>query len=210
MDDIPPAALTPQVLPQVPTAPAPKEPPRVATGGIYRAGPGEMLVGRVQRFAAGDVITVLLKESTQAARQATGSVTRAATNDVLPAGVASSLTNLGTIASGVNLNRANVTSKGEGSADQSASLEGSITVTVVEVQPNGNLVVRGEKRMSLTQGSEVIQVSGVIRPEDVAPNNTVQSRRLANANFVYQGGGEIASASRAGWGTRSLLKFWPF
>ena len=78
------------------------------------------------------------------------------------------------------------------------------------MQPNGNLVVRGEKRLSLTQGSEVIQVSGIIRPEDVAPNNTVQSRRLANASFAYQGGGEIATATRAGWGTRGILKYWPF
>ncbi len=205
IDDLPPSDQS-----HAPAVPVVQEAPRVATGGIYRPGPGEMLVGRVRRFGTGDVITVLLNESTQAARAATGSVTRAATNDVVPAGVTKNLTNIGNIASGLNLNSANVTSKGEGSADQSASLVGSITVSVVEVQPNGNLVVRGEKRLSLTQGSEVIQVSGIIRPEDVAPNNTVQSRRLANASFAYQGGGEIATATRAGWGTRGILKYWPF
>jgi flagellar basal body L-ring protein FlgH len=87
---------------------------------------------------------------------------------------------------------------------------GSVTVSVIEVQPNGNLVVRGEKRLALTQGTEMIQVSGIIRPEDVAPNNTVQSRRLANANFVYQGGGELGSVARSGWGTRAILNYWPF
>jgi flagellar L-ring protein precursor FlgH len=110
----------------------------------------------------------------------------------------------------LNLNSAKITSDGSGSADQSASLTGAITVSVVEVQANGNLVVRGEKYLSLNQGSEVIQVSGIVRPDDVASNNTVQSRRLAHARFTYQGGGELASASKAGWGTRSLLKFWPF
>ena len=62
----------------------------------------------------------------------------------------------------------------------------------------------------LSEGSEVIQVAGIIRPEDVAPNNTVQSRRLANAQITYRGTGDLAAASRAGWGTSALLKLWPF
>ena len=186
------------------------QPPPPATGAIYRAGTGSPLVGKARRFGAGDVITVILNESTQANRAATANVSRSASNDVVPSGLTSRLPALSKTLTGINLNQANIESKGEGSADQSASLTGSVTVTVVEVQPNGNLVVRGEKRLSLTQGSEMIQVSGIIRPEDVAPNNTVQSRRLANANFVYQGGGELGSVARAGWGTRAALKFWPF
>ena len=186
------------------------QPPPPATGAIYRAGTGSTLVGKARRFGPGDVITVILKEETQANRAATANVSRAATNDVVPSGLTSRLPALSKTLTGINLNQANIESKGEGSADQSASLTGSVTVTVVEVQANGNLVVRGEKRLSLTQGSEMIQVSGIVRPEDVAPNNTVQSRRLANANFVYQGGGELGSVARAGWGTRAALKFWPF
>jgi flagellar L-ring protein precursor FlgH len=81
---------------------------------------------------------------------------------------------------------------------------------VVEVMANGNLVLRGEKQLALTEGSEVIQVAGIIRPDDVAPNNTVQSRRLANAQIAYRGTGDLANATRAGWGTSALLKIWPF
>lgn len=193
-----------------PVAPAPRETVRVATGGIYRQATGETLLGRVRRFQAGDVLTVLLNESTQAARAATANVSRGSKNDVVPSGLNAKIGSWSGNLTGLNLNAANIESKGEGSADQSASMTGSITVTVVEVQSNGNLMVRGEKRMSLTQGSEMIQVSGIVRPEDVSPANTVQSRRLADARFAYQGAGEIASATRAGWGTRSLLKFWPF
>lgn len=193
-----------------PVTPAPRAVPQVATGGIYRPGISEGLIGRIRRFEPGDVLTVILKESTQAARAATANVSRASKNDTLPSGLTSRIAGLNSALTGLNLNAANVESKGEGSADQSASLDGSITVTVVEVQPNGNMVVRGQKQMSLTQGSEIIQVSGIVRPEDVAPNNTVLSRRLADARFTYQGGGEIASATRAGWGTRAILKFWPF
>ena len=83
-------------------------------------------------------------------------------------------------------------------------------MTVVEVLANGNLMVRGEKQLALTEGAEIIQVSGIIRPEDISPNNTVQSRRLANAQIAYRGTGDMANAAKAGWGTNALMKFWPF
>ena len=81
---------------------------------------------------------------------------------------------------------------------------------MVEVLPNGNLVIRGEKRLTLTEGSEVIQVSGIIRSRDIAPDNTVLSRRIANAQITYLGSGDMARAARPGWGTRLLLNIWPF
>jgi len=71
-------------------------------------------------------------------------------------------------------------------------------------------MVRGEKQLALTEGTEIIQVSGIIRPDDISPNNVVQSRRLANAQIAYRGTGDMANASRAGWGTSLLLKLWPF
>ena len=193
-----------------PVAPVAQPVARAATGSIYRPGSGEALLGRMRRFQPGDVLTVLLNESTQAARATSGNVSREASNDVVPSGLTSRIAGINGALTGLNLNAAKISSEGSGKADQSASLTGAITVSIIEVQANGNLVVRGEKRLSLNQGSEVIQVSGIVRPEDVAVNNTVQSRRLAHAQFTYQGGGELASASRAGWATRGLLKLWPF
>ncbi len=205
MDDLPPPSGD-----HGPFYPATPEPPVVSTGGIYRSAQGDNLLGRARRFQVGDVLTVLLNESTQAARAATANVSREASNDVVPPGLTSRIGNMSKLLDGVNLNKATIDSKGTGTADQRASLSGSVTVTVVEVLSNGNLVVKGEKHMQLTQGTEVIQVSGIVRTDDIAPNNTVQSRRLANARFAYQGGGELATATRAGWGTRGLMKFWPF
>jgi flagellar L-ring protein precursor FlgH len=111
---------------------------------------------------------------------------------------------------GINLNNATIESSGTGTADQRASLTGAVSVSVVEVLANGNLMVRGEKQLALTEGAEIIQVSGIIRPDDVSPNNTVQSRRLANAQIAYRGTGDMANAAKAGWGTSALLKLWPF
>jgi flagellar L-ring protein precursor FlgH len=111
---------------------------------------------------------------------------------------------------GIDLNSSTTKSTGKGTADQQASLTGSITVTVIEILANGNMVVRGEKKLGLSEGTEVIQVSGVIRPNDVGPNGTVNSLRLANAQIAYRGSGDLASASKPGWGTTALMKFWPF
>jgi flagellar L-ring protein precursor FlgH len=219
-----PMAYTPQFAPVLPVA---VEKPRMATGAIYNGRQSDNWFGRVRAYNVGDVITVLLNESTQAGRTQSGTVKRAAKNDVIPSvanapdglnarvqGLQLPTKVLGTrlqgVMGGVDLSKANIESVGGGEAGQQASLTGDVSVTVVDVLANGNLMVRGEKQLALTEGAEIIQVSGIIRPEDISPNNTVQSRRLANAQIAYRGSGDMANAAKAGWGTNALMKFWPF
>jgi flagellar L-ring protein precursor FlgH len=206
---IPPQAMThsPQFEPVYPIQ---KVQTPIATGAIYVGRQSDSWFGKGRNFQVGDVITVLLNESTQAARSQVGSISRNSTNDMLTPGLAVLGNKLGGVMKGTDFSKTDISNKGTGTADQTASLNGSIAVAVVEVMPNGNLVLRGEKQLALTEGSEVIQVAGIIRPEDVAPNNTVQSRRLANAQIAYRGSGDLANATRAGWGTSALLKLWPF
>ena len=180
--------------------------PEQATGSLYNAGFGETFLGRARNFQIGDVITVVLSESTQASRVQSGKLSRTSSNNVLPTEVLGG----GLLGTTAGLLGGSIKTDGSGTADQTASLSGSVVVTVVDVMANGNLVVRGEKQLALTEGSEIIQVGGVIRPEDVAPNNTVQSKRLANAQITYRGTGDMAATARAGWGTSGLLKLWPF
>ncbi len=182
----------------------------LATGAIYVGRQSDSWFGKGRNYQVGDVITVLLNESTQAARTQNGTVTRESSNDVIPKGLQNYGANVGGWMNGINMLGGKVSNKGTGAADQQASLSGSVAVSVVEVMPNGNLVLRGEKQLALTEGSEVSQVAGIIRPDDVAPNNTVQSRRLANAQIAYRGTGDLANATKAGWGTSALLKIWPF
>ena len=176
----------------------------MATGAIYNGPQSEAFFGRGRAFQVGDVITVLLNESTQAGRTQSGVVKRTSSNDVVPAAMG------GGLLPAANLLGGTIKNEGSGTADQTATLNGSIAVSVVDVMSNGNLVLRGEKQLALTEGSEIIQVAGVVRPDDIAPNNTVQSRRLANAQITYRGTGDMAAASRAGWATSGLLKLWPF
>jgi flagellar L-ring protein precursor FlgH len=186
-----------------------KEQAPQATGAIYSSRSSENFFGRGRSFQVGDVITVILDESATAKRSQVGSLSRASTNDVLK-GNNAVIAAAGNFLGGASTLGATVTNKGTGTADQSATLTGSVAVSVIEIMANGNLVLRGEKQVALTEGSEVIQVAGVVRAEDIAPNNTVASRRLANAQIAYRGTGDLAATSRAGWGTSGLLKLWPF
>jgi flagellar L-ring protein precursor FlgH len=182
---------------------------KVATGGIYSNRQSDAWFGRGRNYQVGDIITVLLNEATQAARTQNTDVSRESKNS-LPSGLNTKIGSMSPYLEGVNVNSNNNSSKGAGKADQQASLSGSVAVTVVEILANGSLMVRGEKKLGLSEGTEVIQVSGVIRPEDVGPNSTVQSRRLANAQIAYRGSGDLANATRAGWGTSLMHKYWPF
>jgi len=181
-----------------------------ATGAIYVGRQSDSWFGKSRSFQVGDVITVLLNESSQATRTQNGSVSRESSNDSLAGLQQYGPTHVGSFMKGINVLGGTVSNKGTGAADQQASLTGSVAVAVVEVMPNGNLVLRGEKQLALTEGTEIIQVAGIIRPDDVSPSNTVQSKRLANAQIAYRGTGDLANATRAGWGTSALLKLWPF
>jgi flagellar L-ring protein precursor FlgH len=193
-----------------PVYPLVQDQSKPATGGIYGNRQSDAWFGRGRNYQVGDLITVMLNESTQAARSQGTDISKDASNTALPAGVSKFIAGNSSPFNAVNLNSSTTKSAGKGTADQKASLTGSITVTVIEILANGNLVVRGEKKLGLSEGTEVIQVAGVIRPQDVGPNGTVNSLRLANAQISYRGSGDLASASKPGWGTTGLMKYWPF
>ena len=191
----------------------------VANGAIYEEALSDNFFGRKRNYQVGDIITVVLDESTQSLRKQNTTTKRTSTNDAIPAvqaGISKAFNSWG-IGSALSSAAAQIkadgnafTSDGAGNSAQLATLTGSIAVTIVEVFANGNLSVRGEKQLVLSEGPEVIQVAGIIRIEDIAPNGTVQSKRLSNAQIAYRGSGEGADASQAGWGTRALYKYWPF
>lgn len=100
--------------------------------------------------------------------------------------------------------------KGEGSAAQSNLLSGQVSVTIAEVYPNGTMLVRGEKLLTLNRGDERVQFSGIVRTADIGADNRVPSTRVANARILYTGRGEIARASRQGWLQRFFSVISPF
>ena len=193
-----------------PVQPLPRDTNNLATGAIFAADNTDLWQAKRRNYRVGDIITVLLSESTQAARTLSNETSRESSTDAVPAGLSAAIGNATPVLNGFNAAGAVTTNRGTGVADQRASLTGSIAVTVTEVQANGNLVIRGEKQLSLSEGGEVIQVAGIIRPDDVSAINTVQSRRLANGQITYKGVGDLANSTRAGWGISALYKYWPF
>ena len=200
----------------------PVDPPKQSnlTGAIYQELLSDNYFGRKRNYQVGDIITVVLNESTNATRNQNTTTSRATVNTAFPsiqAGVANALSNtgigmpgLGSLAKNAKADANTISSDGSEKAGQYQSLTGSIAVTIVEVFSNGNLAVRGEKHLAFNEGPEVIQVAGIVRIEDIAPDGTVQSKRLSNAQIAYRGSGEGADASRPSWGTRALYKYWPF
>ncbi|MBJ7502483.1 MAG: flagellar basal body L-ring protein FlgH, partial [Sphingopyxis sp.] len=100
--------------------------------------------------------------------------------------------------------------KGKGDASQSNALSGEVSVTVAAVYPNGTMLVKGEKLLTLNRGDERVQISGIVRAIDISPENRILSTRVANANIRYVGKGEIARASQQGWLQRFFSIISPF
>lgn len=158
--------------------------------------------------AVGDTLTVVLKESTSASRKSGATAQRNASGDASIASAnsvpfAAGLAGIGVSGSGA------IKSEGKGTATAANDFIGTIAVTVMEVLPNGNLVVAGEKRVAVSHEEEVIRFSGVVSPQDVI-NNQVVSTQVADARIEYRGSGAADDAQSAGWLTRAMLKLSPF
>ena len=97
---------------------------------------------------------------------------------------------------------------GDAQANQSNSLNGSISVTVVDVLANQNLVIRGEKWLTLNHGDEYIRLTGIIRPADISPANEIVSTKIANARIQYSGTGSFARSQEKGWLTKFFSSEW--
>ncbi|AZT83693.1 flagellar basal body L-ring protein FlgH [Marinobacter sp. NP-4(2019)] len=175
------------------------------SGAIFQSSRNHNLYGDTVALNVGDVLTVNLEESTRASKNAETSITKDQEMS-LPEPSILGLTNLN-VATDINQER---DFEGQAEADQSNSLAGSITVTVTEVLPNGVLHIRGEKWLSLTNGDEYIRLTGLVRPQDIAPDNTVASNRIANARFAYGGTGDFDQANQMGWLARFFnSEWWP-
>lgn len=181
----------------------------VATGGIYKAGREIILFEDMKARRIGDTITITLAERTNASKSADTDYSRtqetSVTNPTIY-GSSPQFNALGLIplaSNNGNTLESSLSSShaftGSGQSTQSNSLTGDITVTVADVLPNGNLVVRGEKRFNFNEGNEYIKISGIVRPYDIGPDNTVISTKLADATIIYNGDGTVADSNRMGW-----------
>ncbi|MDI3322915.1 flagellar basal body L-ring protein FlgH [Pontibacterium granulatum] len=195
------APVQPQALQQV----------RPVTGSIYSAATSRDIYGDGRATRIGDIITVVLTESTQSSKSAKTSLDKSNEfNLPQPTLFGHGVSAFGNPISAAQA-EASTEFEGEGKSDMSNSLSGNITVTVHDVLPNGSLIVRGEKWLTLNQGEEYIRVSGLVRPQDVSQDNTVPSTKLADARIEYAGNGAVSDTNATGWLARFFINpLWPF
>lgn len=182
--------MQPVIVPQVYSKPA--------AGTIYNAGTDIRLFEDRKANRIGDILTIVLAEQTDASKNSqtsTGKATDATLANPTVFGVP--LSNKGIPLFDASLSGSS-SFDGQGSSSQSNSLAGDITVTVVDRLPNGNLVISGEKWVTLNQGQEFIRLSGIIRPDDIEPDNSLLSTRIASAQITYSSKGVLAAANKMG------------
>ncbi len=193
-----------------PIRPQDMQPVQPMDGSIYNAATSMNLYGDGRAYRVGDILTVTLQEQTSSKKKNKTELDKE-TSVSLEQGTAfgNGISVLGKPLS-FNLPTSTTEFAGEGKSDMSNSLNGSISVTVHEVLPNGVLLVRGEKWLTLNQGDEYIRVSGMVRPQDIGSDNTIASTKLADARIAYSGTGAVNDTNVMGWLSRFFVSaIWP-
>lgn len=186
--------------------------PITPTGSIYHdARPRMVLFEDLRARQVGDILTVLLSEATDAEKSSDTSLNKDNALTITNPLLAGKLRTFdGDNSLGFDLNSSSGFD-GDSASTQSNSLQGSITVTVAKVLPGGNLYIQGEKWIQINQGNEYIRMRGIIRPVDIAPDNTILSTLVADARISYGGTGPTADVNRVGWLSRFFISpIWPF
>ena len=180
------------------------------TGSLFNPQYNNNIFSDIKARRVGDIITVILTESTSAKKKASSNLGKDNSFELDPIELGGEEVVIGGYTIEGSLNQKSSFS-GNGSADQSNSLEGNISVTVVRVLPNNNLVIRGEKWLMLNNGSEYIRLTGLLRPQDVDADNKVDSSLIANARIQYGAIDDLGEAQVQGWATKFLNgNKWPF
>lgn len=194
-------------------APAePIMPPPVVnnTGSIYAAAHARPWFEDIKARQVGDLLTVVLDEQTDASKTASTEISKDNSTDISAPRVLGQDISIGGDPLSTALDSSNDFT-GESDSSQSNNLQGSITVTVAQVLPNGNLVIQGEKWIAINQGDEYVRLRGIVRPVDIGPTNTILSTQVANAQITYKGKGATADANAIGWLARFFVSpLWPY
>ena len=188
--------------------PEPRNASAPLNGAIYNiASMRPLFEDRRARFV-GDTITINIAETTQASKKGSTTAERSQSVDMS----IDKVTGLPIKSLQGTALSANDTNKfgGKGENSSSNAFTGVLTVTVIEVLSNGNLLVSGEKQIGLKEGEEFIRFSGVVNPTTITATNSVQSTQVADARIEFKANGFVDSAQVMGWLNRFFLSFLPF
>ena len=180
-------------------------------GGLFYSSSNLYIFEDIKATQIGDLLTVVLSEQTNASKSSSLEANKSSTidlpNPTLFGKGDYTLNGREVLSSSATASR---DVEGEGELTQENSLTGNITVTVTEKLPNGYLVIKGEKLLTLNEGSEVVRIDGLVRPADIDSNNRIESEKIANARITYKGSGVVSDSSKAGWLAKLFMHaVWP-
>ena len=200
----------PKALP-MPPSPPPQE------GSLWTPKSPRGLLADLRACNVGDIVTVVIQETNSAGDEASTQADKTS-------GVKVGITNLlGLSMPQMNAFKDNTitaenaiegavgnTSKGTGTTARKSTFISFLTTQVVQILPNKNLVIRGQRQMKINNETEVVTLSGIVRPQDLATDNSVLSTRVAEARMEISGFGVVSDKQRQGWLTRILDHIWPW
>ena len=182
---------------------------RVANGAIYQTGYTIRPLFEDRRArAVGDILTINIVENTSADKKSNTTTNRSSDNNFAVTNVAG-LPGKGFVGAGLAAT-SDLQFSGDGQTASNNVFTGTITVTVIDVFANGNLLVSGEKQVGINHASEFIRFSGVVNPNNITAANSVNSVQVADARVEYRGSGQIENAQHMGWVSRFFLNVLPF
>lgn len=180
-----------------------------ANGSIYQAASSRPLFEDRRARFVGDTITVKITESTTASTKSNNKVDQ---SNAQKYGLGASTGMYGRVLPGAMDLSANSSSafSGKGEAANNNIFTGNMTVTVIDVMPNGNLLVSGEKQVAIGNEQEFVRISGVVNPSFVDAFNIVESSKIADARIEYKSSGQVSDGQVMGWLARFFLNVMPF
>ena len=211
----------PKLAPGAYPGPLPQLPPteasgHVSEGSLYAEGTASELVGDFRARHVGDVLIIKVSESAVGSTTADSAIDKASASKLkapTPLGYAGKLA--GQI--GSDFDPANAydvsnsqTFSGKGSTTRQNTLNARIAVRVMAVGQNGLLLVAGTKQVAVNQERQNLTLAGIVRPEDVASDNTIPSSAVSDLVINYGGKGDLNDVTKQGWFTKLLHKIWPF
>lgn len=193
----------------IPAQPQPKN------GSLFQGNQTMTLFDDARALRVGDIITINLIEKFKANKKDESKYSR--NNDVDPGGISlfgrtdgQILAEAQGLFSPLRITGSKTAFQGKSDVKQDSSVTGKIAVMVTEVLPNGNLVVRGERWITVSDGDEVVRFAGIIRPQDIQPDNTIDSTKVADVRLIYQDTGYAGDVTRPSAAQKWFAKYWPF
>lgn len=185
-----------------------------SSGSIWQASSGGMTEDLKAR-RRGDIVTIVITETASASKEAKTDTSRGST---INAGIPNFMglesvgllkNNIGDLSKLIN---ASVDSsfKGSGSTSRAENLKATMTARVIDLLPNGNMMIEGRRNIKVNNEDQEIILEGTIRPRDIGADNVVNSIYIADARISYAGRGIISDRQSPGWLMNIVDKLWPF